>query len=599
MPKIKDIFENMNSQSKPYDATKKTNEFRKILPKTTLNSASNKIIASSANSNVNLNSKSALSLKTEGLFDGIVTEHRGHYFDFSKRHVSRTNNEIQQVVQTVNAVYFNNLGLEITNMKLNKKDDELIKTRFKIVYNKQTEEEENFEREKIRFESAIKASFVKDKTHLSDFFYHYFCHSLSLNIPNINIIKEIRERFNKMFQIFTNNKGAYIKVETKLHFLVEFYLHANIMKEGETIIVKLCGDGFTVCKTTKFLNISISIINEGNNAKSVNGHYLIGLFKVDSESYDEIKDSLAQLLKELKVLKSLTVKGKKFHIKFKLGGDMKFLLLVLGLNGPTAVFNCLYCTEPKNSYYKRIFGLSFPITRSIAACNSGGYGYIRMPIIDFIDFSDVVFDPLHMFLRVSDVLFESLIHQIKKIDNKNGVNLEEQPYLNKFFNVLTNHCNISNPFYIAENNIQLRDLNGLDKKIAMQNLIDLDIGKLFPNIKNASIINIIWKDFYDIINKLKEDSINTEEIEFRTRDWLNTFYTYMPDNITPYIHIFSAHLHQIIQSHLDLDIYNTEGLEKLNDIIKCAYKHASNRNKVKCVVQIFKWINRREIINKW
>jgi hypothetical protein len=78
-------------------------------------------------------------------------------------------------------------------------------------------------------------------------------------------------------------------------------------------------------------------------------------------------------------------------------------------------------------------------------------GYKHLPIIDFIGFDDVIIDLLHLNLRISDMIFESLIDKINILDDKiRSVKLEERPILKHFFGILTEKCNIRNPYYIIK-----------------------------------------------------------------------------------------------------------------------------------------------------
>jgi hypothetical protein len=47
--------------------------------------------------------------------------------------------------------------------------------------------------------------------------------------------------------------------------------------------------------------------------------------------------------------------------------------------------------------------------------------------------------------------------------------------------------------------------------------------------------------------------------------WFKLFRSYYHgDVVTPYIHIFVSHFHEFLELHGDLNLFNQEGLEKLN-----------------------------------
>ena len=78
----------------------------------------------------------------------------------------------------------------------------------------------------------------------------------------------------------------------------------------------------------------LDIINNKieTNPNAVTGNFTLGLFKVKSECYDELKISLTELNEALSLLQTITLDGKEYKIEYWLGGDLKFLALVLGMN---------------------------------------------------------------------------------------------------------------------------------------------------------------------------------------------------------------------------------------------------------------------------
>ena len=60
------------------------------------------------------------------------------------------------------------------------------------------------------------------------------------------------------------------------------------------------------------------------------GNFSIGTFWIRTESYDDIKIALKEICGELKDLESVNIDEQKFTLEFYLGGDLKFIALVLG-----------------------------------------------------------------------------------------------------------------------------------------------------------------------------------------------------------------------------------------------------------------------------
>ena len=90
----------------------------------------------------------------------------------------------------------------------------------------------------------------------------------------------------------------------------------------------------------------------------------------------------------------------------------------------------------------------------------------------------------------------------------------------------------------------------------------------------------LWRDFFNLYSeiKLKNNSDNIEDLKSRLVEWLETYTNLYPGEITPYIHAFVFHIPEFIEKHGNINLFNTQGLEKLNDIITKAYHCATNRN---------------------
>jgi hypothetical protein len=115
---------------------------------------------------------------------------------------------------------------------------------------------------------------------------------------------------------------------------------------------------------------------------------------------------------------------------------------------------------------------------------------------------------------------------------------------------------------------------------------------------------MVWKDFYKILNIVKEnkDVVKSEEIASMTANWLKNYLNFhFEKTVTPYIHVFCNHLHEFINVHGDVNVFNLEGLEKLNDISTIEFFRSSNRwleRKSNFLIQIIKRRSRLEILGK-
>ncbi len=114
----------------------------------------------------------------------------------------------------------------------------------------------------------------------------------------------------------------------------------NIFKEqivinNNTINIRLAGDGTSIGSNMTVLNFSFGFLDVidnkvQTNPNSVTGNFTIGLFRVKSECYNELKVSLKELVESLSELKTISIDGLLYNIDYWLSGDLKFLALVLG-----------------------------------------------------------------------------------------------------------------------------------------------------------------------------------------------------------------------------------------------------------------------------
>ena len=111
--------------------------------------------------------------------------------------------------------------------------------------------------------------------------------------------------------------------------------------------MKASGDGTRIGKHLQLLNVTFSIINEGNVAMSEEGNYVIAVFKT-KDDYVRIRDSLSDFRDEIRNLSSITCGDKIFQIEYFLGGDWKFLATVCSLGPANQFFACIWCLCPRS-----------------------------------------------------------------------------------------------------------------------------------------------------------------------------------------------------------------------------------------------------------
>jgi hypothetical protein len=400
--------------------------------------------------------------------------------------------------------------------------------------------------------------------------------------------------------------GVYHDVEQKIKYFFKIYKNKLILKNN-TINIRLAGDGTNIGNNLMILNFNFGFLDkiaedipmtkkekkqsQMTNPNNVNGNFIIGLFHMQKESYDEVKESLAQVVSQLSKLTEITIDDKSYNINYYLGGDLKFLACVLGLKCALSNNPCPLCHIHKKDF-KQFQNPDILADKSRTIGDFSDPGQDKEPIINFIPINRVVVDPLHLELRVTDRLEYNLLNDLqqadlswKKQDSKNQLILES--YLVSI--------GIKKPFKTKDNgNFEFRSLTGREKRIIYSKI---DLKSLFPNLKNVQKKAELWKMLPDMMGSFKSN--NTDLIKENTLKFFSLFReVYNNDNVIPYIHILS-HIEKIQidlqEFDLPLNNFSMQGMEKLNDMLTIYYNRCSNK-RGEYLCQILKKRTRVEII---
>jgi len=144
--------------------------------------------------------------------------------------------------------------------------------------------------------------------------------------------------------------------------------------------------------------------------------------------------------------------------------------------------------------------------------------------------------------------------------------------------------------------------NNIFKRKSFNDLYQSNLNEDF----NFTYENQVWLEFYLILKKIKK--FKTKPIlRPKLTLWLRAFLKISLVNrnfktIGPYLHIWSFHLIELIQIHKNLNIFNTQGLEKLNGFCIQYYHTSTNKHvgreetKNKYLQQLISKRNRMEFI---
>ena len=431
--------------------------------------------------------------------------------------------------------------------------------------------------------------FVKDKFSVSHEAYHEL--SAISNLPTLSEVRRLTQSLNESFEI-SNCPNNIIGVQTSFRARVLHHLQCFIQMNTEkgiatpsTIRIKLTGDGTRIARGLDVVNIAFTIINEGSRAQSVFGNYSVAILKV-SENYEELQAGLEDICSAAKDIEEVTIEGQVYRIQFYLGGDLKFLALVCGIENANAEHACVWCKCPKG---KRAdmeiqWSITDPIRGSrtveeieekckLGKRNKNRYNCKNPPLFPFIPIKQVIIDTLHLFLRISDKLTDLLIRDLRIHD---ATHTMKTPYLKIYETFVNEECKVRFKFNQDRDSkeIKYRDLTGPEKVRLFKNI---NIPLIFPDLHNKDNIQHLWKTFFKLINDINEGTCDAADIDVKAKAWVTSFTsTYQAKDVTPYMHALAMHMGESIQLHGRVVRFTQQGLEKLNDLTTKHYQRATN-----------------------
>ena len=539
----------------------------------------------------------------EKTFKRLTNYHdlKGKRSSTKKRHRQTLNNmlndEQTKISDLVN--FCETIGLEVGEIPIFKSgiDDSKKNLTFKI--HESTQEE-------VATEKNVTLSAIvefKDENLVSDKTYDKWQKTLAPEHPTLfRVRKERYARNQAYFKIYRNDYGNYVDCDKKIcHYIKKNFDKLKI--KDNTIRVKLCGDGTNIGRKLKKLNFCFTLPDSGLFAQTAAGNYTLGIFKMQKENHVTLEKVLSEISENLTKFAEkcqIEIQGRIYDSKFSLGGDMKFLHDMMGLNACNSNYSCLICKLLKDDFYKNNLETIKKLKRTIQdqknklgkgffLSDSGNAdGYKNSPIFSFITFDDLIFDTLHLSLRLPGKLINLILSELISLDNSNSSNLEDLPHQKSFYSSLSK-LGIDKPYNLEKNqnqngmHIKVRTFNG-DESLLIMEKLDFEVAfpqKDFPRFTKGKKFTELFKKFHNVFMKLKSNFYinNEEQCEKDTAEWLELFLSIFHTNqVTPYIHLFVAHLADFISSFGDVDIFNIQGLEKLNDFTSQQYFRATNKH---------------------
>ena len=173
-------------------------------------------------------------------------------------------------------------------------------------------------------------------------------------------------------------------------------------------------------RNSNFILMSFALVESDHDAMAAKGNHTIGVVN-GKEDYETLKTCFRDILADINELveeKNIEVNGKQINLDFFLGGDYKFLLLLMGLSGATSNHACLWCKVHKDERWNMSYNIQYfnsPETkrdlkdlRESAEKKSGNYCCVNPPLLN-IELDHIIPDELHLLLRIMDVLNGNLV----------------------------------------------------------------------------------------------------------------------------------------------------------------------------------------------
>ena len=334
----------------------------------------------------------------------------------------------------------------------------------------------------------------------------------------------------------------------------------------------------------------------------------MAIFK-EPESYTSMQACLSD---EAESLASITIDGVTFEIEYYLGGDWKFLAMATGIDSATSTYACIWCKCPRAERANTTKKWSITDTSKgartieenvqLGGRSTAKFNVSHVPLFPKIPLTRVIVDNLHMFLRVSDVLIDLFIVELRALDRINQVtklkSMEHLAHLLRFEKSVKELGVSGYSFWIGRESRKLkwRSFTGPEK------LKVLSLVELFFEVENVKEIQALWREFIQVNESLSVkpenmQSNHAETFEEKARTFVRSFNDqYTTKHVTPYMHCMMNHVAEFMKLHGSILPFTQQGLEKYNDTMTKDYFRATSHKGEQCLIQILQKQNKMELL---
>ena len=394
------------------------------------------------------------------------------------------------------------------------------------------------------------------------------------DINDLEIVEEVLKYIGK---------AGYRKIADILLYILPDLINRHVLNPDDPVInLRISGDGRNVGRKVKHVIITCTILDDIENLYKSNYHYTVILYP-GTENYELLQRMIAPVASELNdlVLNGLKdLNGKIWTIKPYFSSDWKFMAIVLGFNAPTSKYFCPWCLCTKenigNKHKVCTIEKNIDQIKSAFLDNNSLVkpppGHIKPPLLHMIPLNHYVPDELHVMLRIWDRLWDLVLQELKVQNQFNDLTRAK---------IIAEMRRISVSFHFWQDqgtqNWSYTSLMGGDKEIVLKSF---NFGIIF-NEERASLINHLWRDFYQLYNNMKSQKTNPIQFANQAKQWLDLFLTpskgepntitfknglYRPKDVTPYIHTLVHHLPEFMEQHqkFGLGAFSCAPVEKKN-----------------------------------
>lgn len=392
-----------------------------------------------------------------------------------------------------------------------------------------------------------------------------------------------------------NFPGVQQTISKSLNIQLQLDIRSGkVNRDVDTVHVKIAGDGTNVGKRLHLITFGYSILNDVDTQPKV---HLLAVIKCP-EKYDALKESLSDVITDLKNTKTVVVDERTYNIRYYLGGDLKFLNCVMGLKSNNSKHSCIYCLCPNDQRHD--VSKTWNILRSIeqikACALRKHYSCINEPLFDFIPLPNVVPDLLHLFLRITDRLFSKFIWSLRQADNITRTVSSIDPTLHTHiskFETAVKAFGVSFRIWIdAAGQLCSTDLPVPQRLKVMRGIHLADFLPQDPKIES---IQKLWHDFLRIYDDLHTTSAtDAPAIRAKAIEWVRVFTSdvYMARDAICYIHLLVSHLPYFVEEHGGIAVFAQQKFEYMNHALTQAYFRGSNHRNTEALVQVLQKYNR-------